>query len=355
MPLSTQPFSIVEGLPFASESAALAAGRQTARALQDGSLKQATDAAGFNRKHPPQVRPRKLPRPECQVSGAALSIWGDDHASVKKRPQQRRVRGAPAGSDWEPPQLPFTHPGVSSYRNGHRFLPTAMPSTWSGSSAYPHFASAYPHAGEGPGPSASAGDPPLLSPAKSTGSLASFGSGVGSEHFSGGGVHRNASQLGHIFGERQSEGRTLLDQFPPLINGRASTGRLPGLAPGQTMLASTGRTSARPARERDIDGSRIGLYIGTHDAIARQHGEAPRKQGGEMNLMNSIPGNLSQFAEPGALTSSSLPSLWVDRLTKSTLKLNPRAELMPCFEAGAGFGVGYVGSSYDTHGKPPPL
>ena len=79
-----------------------------------------------------------------------------------------------------------------------------------------------------------------------------------------------------------------------------------------------------------------------------------------MNLMNSIPGNLSQFAEPAASSSglkasSSLPALWVDRLTKSTLKLNPRSELMPCFEAGAGFGVGYVGSSHDTHGKPPPL
>ena len=325
MQLSTQPFSIVEGLPFASESAALAASRQTAQALQDGSLKKTADAAGFDKKRPPEVRPRKLPRPECQVNGAALSIWGEDHASIKTRPtQQRRIRGAPLDSDWEPPQLPFTHPGVSSYRNGHHFLPTAMTSTWSGSSAYPHFASAYPHVGEGPGPSAMVGDPPPFSPAKS---LASFGgSGVGSERFSGGGVHRNASQLGHIFGERQSEGRYLLEHFPPLITGRASAGQLAGLAPGQTMLASTGRTSARPARERDIDGSRIGLYIGTHDAIAQQHGETRREQGG------------------GLTASSSLPALWVERLTKSTLKLNPRSELVPCFEAGAGFGVGYVGS-----------
>lgn len=326
MPLSTQPFSIVEGCPFASESAALAAGRQTARAVQDGSYKRATDVAGFNKKYPPEVRPRKL-RPECQLSGAALLIWGEDHASAKKRPQQRRIRGAPAGSDWEPSQLPFTHPGVSSHRHDHRFLPTATPSTWSGSSAYPHFASAYPHAAEAA--AAAVSDAPPLSPAKSAASLASFMASLGSEHNSGGGVHSNASQLGHIFGEWQSEGRTLLDQFPPLITGRASTGKLPGRAPGQTMLASTSRTSARPLRERDIDGSRIGLYIGTQDAIARQHGETPHKPGGAMS------------------SSRSLPALRVDRLSQSTLNLNPRAELVPCYEAGAGFSVGYVGGSLD--------
>lgn len=140
--------------------------------------------------------------------------------------------------------------------------------------------------------------------------------------------------VGAVFGETQSHGTAVMEQFPPIISGREhlTGGTLRSLGSsfgagggggelgesGRSMMARTGRSSGRGQRERDVNGSRIGLYTGNPDRIARQLGEpAARARTG-----------------PGLGRSQSLPAGRMPQSAGGSLRA--RGELMRGLDGGAG-------------------